>query len=255
MIVKIAAVLFSVAMISPISAGEREILLKTFAAETAEAEKSFQAAMSTIELTGEAGHLWDVAEKQCLKALDYKLRHTEDPHARLTILKNFHLLSREVQKICDTPRENRGSLIGMHIYHHIAILFRQQTAILLLDNEKEELWHLIADSTLLLNGQELRLEQGKTGFTSKMHGEKVTLELILFPEDTFRFRGHDFAVVRTDIRFAGNDDFSSVYLFELKKGKLQVHTRCQFSSIKKWELNGDFLMFHSEKDTQKIKLL
>lgn len=88
-----------------------------------------------------------------------------------------------------------------------------------------------------------------------MHGEKVPLELILFPEDTFPFQGHDFAVIRTDIQFAGNDDFSSVYLVELKAGKLLVHTRCQFSSITKWELNGDFLIFYSEKDKQKIKLL
>ena len=255
MIAKITAVLFSVAIISSLSAGEREILLKTFASETAEAEKSLQAAMTTIELTGAAGHLWEVAEKQCLKALDHKLRYTEDSQTRLALLQNFHLLSRKVQKIFDTPRENRGSLIGMQIYHHIAILFQQQTAILMLDNEKEKLWHRIADSTLLLNGQELQLKQGKTGFTSKMHGEKVTLELILFPEDTFHFRGHDFAVVRTDIRFAGNDDFSSVYLVELKAGKLLVHTRCQFSSITKWEVNDDFLIFYSEKDTQKIKLL
>ncbi len=255
MIAKIAAVIFSIAMISSISAGEREFLLQTFAVETAEAEKAFQAAMSTIELTGAAGHLWEVAEKQCLKALDHKLRHTEDPQARLTILKNFHLLSREVQKIFDTPREYKGSLIGMQIYHYIAILFRQQTAILMLDNEKAKLWHLIADSPLLLGGQELQLEQGKAGFTSMMHGEKVSLEFILFPEDTFHFRGRNFAVIKTDIRFAGNNDFSTVYLFELKKGKLQVHTRCQFPFITRWELNGDFLIFYSEKETQKIKLL
>lgn len=254
MLAKITAVLFSVAVISPISAGEREILLKTFAAETAEAEKSFQAARSTIELTGAAGHLREVAENQCLKALDYRLRHTEDPQARLTILKNFHLLSREIQKIGDTPRENRGSLIGMHIYHDIAILFRQQTAILMLDSEKEKLWHRIAGSPLLLNGQELQLEQGKAGFTSMMHGKKVPLELILFPEDTFCFRGRDFAVIRTDIRFAANDDFSSVYLFESENGKLLVHTRCQFPVITKWELDGGFLIFYREKETQKIKL-
>ena len=251
---KFTAVFFLITMILSVFAGEREKLLKTFAAETAEAEKTFQTAMSTTELTGAAGNLWEVAEKQCLMALDYKLRHTENPQVRLTILKNFHSLSREVQKICDTPRKHQGSLFGMQIYHHIAVLFRQQTAILLLDNEKEKLWRLIADSPVFLNGQELQLKQGKTSFTANMHGDKVSLELILFPKDTFHFRGRDFAVIRTDIRFSVNNDFSSVYLYELKNGKLRVHTQCRFPLITKWELKGDFLIFYGEKEVQKIKL-
>ena len=40
----------------------------------------------------------------------------------------------------------------------------------------------------------------------------VPISARLFPDDTFHFQGHDFAVIRTDIQFAGNDDFSSVYL-------------------------------------------
>lgn len=251
---KIAAVFFSGTMMLSVFAGERENLLKAFASETAEAEKSFQAAMTTVELTGAAGKLWQVSEKQCVKALDHKLRHTEDPQVRLTLLENFHSLSREVQEIFDTPRENGGSLIGMQIYHHIAVLFQQQTAILMLDGETEKRWHLIADAPLSLNGQDLQLKQGKVRFTAVMYGDEVPLELVLFPKDTFHFQDRDFAVIRTDRRFTANDDFSTVYLCELKKGKLQVHTQCRFPIITKWELNGDSLIFYSEKEVQKIKL-
>ena len=251
---KITAFFFFNAMILSIFAGEREDLLKTFADEIAKAEKSSQQAMTTIELTVEAGKSRLMAENQYFRALDYKLRHTENLQDRLNILKNFHSLSLEVQKIFDTPRENKGSLIGMQINYYIANLFQQQIDILMLDSEKEKLWARISDAPILINGEELQLKRGRTDFTAIMYDNKEDLELILFPENTFHFRDRDFAVIRTNIRFSVNTNFSTVYLFELKNGKLTVHTQCKFPFITKWELNGDSLIFYGEKEVQKIKL-
>lgn len=248
----IITILFS--LLLPILGGEREDLLKSFKKERIEADRLFQDAMTTIAITGAAGNLWKVSENQYFQALDYILRHTNDSSKRLKLLKNAHSLSREVQRIFDTPRDGRGSGIGMHIYHSISILYQQRTAILMLDAAQKKLWNKIADTKLLIAKQWVQLKSGKAEFSTEMHNQKVTLEIVVFPENLFRFRNRNFAVIRTDIPFAGNDDFSTVYLFELKNGNLFPHTKCKFPLISKWELQKDCLIFHHNDQRQQVNL-
>lgn len=237
-----------------LSADDREDLLAVFAKENAMAESLFQSAMTTVEMTGAAGNLWEVSESQYLRALNYKLLHTPNNSERLNILKDFHNLSREIQKIYDTPRENQGSSIGMRIYHHIANLYQQKIAILMLDAETEKRWKQIADSVLFMNGRKIELKQGKAEFEAIMYDEKVTLEFILLPKNTFVFQGRNFAVIRTDIRFAGNDDFSTVYLCELKNDQMHVYTKCKFPYFSKWTVQNDDFVIYDNGKVQKIKL-
>ena len=246
---------FLFSLILPLVSREREALLSTFKQEVAEAGKIFQEAATTVELTAAAGNLWRVAENQYFQALDYKLRHTSDRNKRLELLKKSHLLSREIQKIYDTPREDNGSGIGMQMYHSIANLYQQQIAILMLDVEAEKRWNRIADATMVLDGKEIQLKHGKAKFETTMYSRKEMLEIILSPKDTFCFQNRDFAIIRTDIPFAGNDDFSSVYLLERQDGKMKVHTKCNFPFFSKWELNNSKLILHYDKNTQEIKLL
>ena len=238
-----------------LSADDREDLLAIFHKENTEAENLFQSAMTTVELTEAAGNLWRVAENQYFQALDYKLRHTSDRNKRLELLKKSHLLSREIQKIYDAPREDNGSGIGMQMYHSIANLYQQQIAILMLDAEAEKRWNRIADATMVLDGKEIQLKHGKAKFETTMYSRKEMLEIILSPKDTFCFQNRDFAIIRTDIPFAGNDDFSTVYLLERQDGKMKVHTKCNFPFFSKWELNNSKLILHYDKNTQEIKLL
>lgn len=224
MMKKAVIVLFGFAVLL-LSAGERQELKKVFEKEDAAAEKIFQNAVTTVEMTAGAGNLMNSAEKQLLRALDYKLRHTKSSAERLKILANFQTLSKVVQKTADTPRKGMGSQAGMQIYHRIANLLQQQRDILLLDSVSAERWEKIANAVLVLNGKEISLEQGKAAFETLMHNMKVTLEILLFPKDTFSCSGRDYAIIRTDIPFAGNNDFAAVYLCELKNGKLLVHTK------------------------------
>ena len=134
-------------------------------------------------------------------------------------------MSQEVQKIHQTPRKGMGSSIGMYIYLAEANLMRRQIAILMLDQEAEKRWKRISNAPLILKEKTIMLDRGKASFKSIMYGDEVTLELILFPQDTFTCYGRDFVIIRTDIPFAVNDDFSTVYLCELKSGKIVVHTK------------------------------
>ena len=93
---------------------EREDLLKKFEKEYADIEKKFlKDAETTVELVGAAGECSNVAEKHLFQAFDYKLRHTTDAAERLQLIEDFHKLSKEVQKLHQTPREGMGSLAGI----------------------------------------------------------------------------------------------------------------------------------------------
>lgn len=238
------------------TAAEKTKLQEQFHKENSEVKKFMDNAMTTVDLVGAAGNDWNVTEKQLMLAFDYKLRHTSDLKERLKIIGDFHDLSREVQKIFDTPRENMGSLAGMYIYSHIAELMRRQTAILMLDDQSEKRWKRIAHAPLQIEGKNITLENGKDEFTAKAYGREYNFFIMLFPQDTFTFRNRDFAVIRTDIFFSASGDFSTVYLCELKNGKLKLHTKCKFPLISKWELKNGIFTFYGDKssDIQKIKL-
>ena len=241
-------------MVLSAAAGEREDLLRTFARDHAAAESTFQNAMTTVDLTGSAGNLWQVAKSHYFKALDYKLRHTDSLQERMKLLGNSHKFCIKVWEIKETPREGQGSLIGMQIYHRMALLYQQQTAVLMLEGEAEKRWKRIAGATLCLKTQTVQLEDGCADFSEMMYGRKIPLEITLFPKDTFHFKGRDFAVIRTDMPFSMNDDFSTVYLCELKKDKLFIFARCGFPLISRWEVQGDCLIFHDGDEKQNVKL-
>lgn len=210
----------------PVWAAEREELLEFFEQEYVVTEKEHSEKTKTnVDLVGAAGNYCAVLKKQLFQALDYKLRHTAEASERLRILKDFYLMSQGVQKIHQTPRKGMGSSIGMYIYLAEANLMRRQIAILMLDQEAEKRWKRISNAPLILKEKTIMLDRGKASFKSIMYGDEVTLELILFPQDTFTCYGRDFVIIRTDIPFAVNDDFSTVYLCELKSGKIVVHTK------------------------------
>lgn len=251
---KIIVMFLSVVAIFNALAGEREVLLKTFEKEDQAVGEIWQNAMTQIDLTAAAGNNWQVAESQLFRALDYKLRHTANAAERLQMLADFHRLSREVQKLYDTPRENMGSGAGMRIYSTIASHMNQYIAVLMLDSESEKCWRKISDSKLELNSKQIKLKGGKAKFDAVMYEQQVTLEILLFPKDTFTHKSRDFSIIRTDIPFAGNDDFSTVYLCELKNGKLQVHTKCKFPFFSKWAVSGDTITIFFGDKKEKIKI-
>ena len=155
------------------AAGEREELLKTFEKENIAAEKILQEAMTTVEMTAAAGNLWSVAEKQMLQALDYKLRLCRTSEQRQKLLNGFYALSREVQKIFDTPREHRGSIFGMQIYCRIANIMQREIDILLLDSRAEKNWQSVAAAAeVKINGNTHALKRGRARFSAMMYGVK-----------------------------------------------------------------------------------
>ena len=235
-------------------AGEREVLLKTFEKEYSGVVAVWQNAMTQIDLTAAAGNNWQVAESQLFRALDYKLRHTANAAERLKMLTDFHRLSREVQKIYDTPRENMGSGAGMRIYGTIACHINQYIAILLLDSESEKRWRKISDAKLELNSKQIKLKGGKAKFDAVMYDKEEELEILLFPKDVFVFQNRVFVVIFTDIQFAGNDDFSTTYLCKFEDGKLRVHTKSKLARVTRWYIKNDILVLSNEKKTEKIKL-
>ena len=207
--------------------GEREQLLKAFEKERIAAEKIMQEADTTIALCGAAGNRWNVAENQLYQALDYKLRQCKDRRKRQMLLKDFHTMSREVQKIFDTPREFRGSIIGMQIYHRIALVMEREIDILLLDENEEKRWNRIAEADLKIGSRKLKLKRGRADFSAMMYGESTKLEIMIYPKDIFACSGRVFVVVKADIPFAGNSDFLSIYLCELKNGSLSEVKKCK----------------------------
>ena len=235
-----------------VTAGEREDLLKKFEQEYAAAEKELsENAETTVELVSAAGGCSILSEKHLFLAFDYKLRNTSDARDRLQIMEDFHKLSKEVQTLHLTPREGMGSLAGMWIYHAEANLMRQQISVWMLNSEDEKRWKRIANTPFILKGQKIELYRGKAKFNAVMYEQQVTLEIVLFPKDTFTYMGRDFAIIRTDIQFAGNDDYSKVYLCEKKNGRLQVYSTLKMPHFTNWKLNGEKLVVfgqNSEKE-------
>ncbi|MBO7329587.1 MAG: hypothetical protein J6W00_12550 [Lentisphaeria bacterium] len=252
---KIIVSILSVVAMFTASAGEREVLLKTFEKEYSGVVAVWQNAMTQIDLTAAAGNNWQVSESQLFRALDYKLRHTADAAERLKMLADFYHLSREVQKIYDTPRENMGSGAGMRIYGTIAFNMQQFIAVLMLDSESEKHWKKISEAELDLNGKKIKLSRGKATFDAVMYEQQVTLEIVLFPQNTFTHRGRDFAIIKTDIPFAGNDDFSKVYLCELKNGKLQVVVQLKMPYFEKWNLKRNKLTIFDSNNAKEEFIL
>ena len=235
-----------------LGAGEKEALLKKFQQEDAEADKRSQEALTTLEMTSAAGNSAAVAEQQLFRALDYKLRRTSDSKQRLQLISDFYDLAHELRKIYNTPREGKGSIIGLHIYSHAASIIRQHIAVLLLDPVSEKRWLRIKDAALVLGKKTISFNQGKAEYFAITDNIEDIFESTLFPQDTFTYKNRDFAVIRTDIQFAGNDDFSTVYLCELVNGKLLVHTKCEFPLISKWDIKGDTFTFYDQKEVQLI---
>ena len=229
---------------------ERESLLKKFAQEYAVAEKEFDSAFTTGELVSGAGGLRRISEKHLCEALDYKLRHTSDAAERLRIIEDFHTLSKEIQIVHLTPREKMGSLIGMWIYHAEANLMQQQISVWMLNSEEEKRWKRIADAPLLWNGEKIQLSRGKAKFEDVMYNQKVTLEIVIFPKQTLTYMDRDFAIRRSDIEFAGNDDFSRVCLCELKNGILEVRSSLKMPYFTKWEFKGNKLIIYGNNNAR-----
>ncbi len=245
---------FCCALVIPLVGGEREDLLDIFKKENLAANKTFQESMTTVDIVGSAGNLGDVAQSQYLRALEYKLRHTADLQDRLKLLAGFHALSREIQDVYNTPREMLGSIGGMYIYHKMASLFQQQTAVLMLDSEEEKRWQRIADKPVEIEGNKMFTRQGKGNFhVKKSHGEAI-FEFILFPEHTFSFQNRDFAIINIDMQFTVSDDFSTVYLCELKDGKMQVHTKFDLPYFTRWELKNNEFVLYNNDNMQKTQL-
>lgn len=248
-ITMIAAAVFSAA------AGERETLQKAFENESAAAETEFQAAETTVSMTAAAGMLYSVAEKQLLRALDYKLRHTPSEPERLRILSDFLRLGKLLQKVLGTSRQDLGSGAGLRIYCTAANMMQRQIDILMLDKVSGQRWNRIADAVLILDEKKkIGLKHGTASFNTVMYGRKVTLTAVLWPKDTFCFRGRDFAVITTDLLFSGTDDYSNVYLCELKSGNLFIHTVCRFPTIVRWNLQGRLFVFCTETESQETEL-
>lgn len=247
--------ILSVVSMFTASAGEREVLLKTFEKEYSGVVAVWQNAMTQIDLTAATGNNWQVAESQLFRALDYKLRHTAGIAERLQMLADFHRLSREVQKLYDTPRENMGSGAGMRIYSTIASHMNQYIAVLMLDSESEKCWRKIVDAELDLNGKKIKLKGGKAKFDAVMYDKEVELEILLFPKDVLVFQNRIFVVINTDIQFAGNDDFSTTYLCEMKKGKLQVLATLKIPYVTQWVLEGNKLKFIGDKNEKEEVIL
>ena len=243
---------FFIITVFAVFAGEREELLEKFEKEYTVAEKNFlEKAETTIELVGAAGNCSTVSEKHLFQAFDYKLRHTFGAAERLRIISDFHKLTKELHTLHLTPRSEMGTLAGMWIYYTEANLMRQQIAVWMLNSDAEKRWKRIADTQLVINSKNIKLECGKAKFNTVMHDQKVILEIVLFPQNTFTHQGRDFAIIEPDIPFAGNDDFSKIYLCELKNGKLEVRTALKMPYFTKWELKGKKLIVfgkNSEKE-------
>ena len=201
-------------------AGEREDLLKTFKAEDAKVQQVMDKAMTTIEITGASGFGWNVAEKQLLRVLDWKLRQTSNAGERLAMLQTFYDLAKEIQKIMDESWENTGTIESFLRSSRCALLMNRQAAIWLADKEEAARWKRIAFAKGKVGNNEITLKDGRDEFETVLYDEKTTLEIILFPGNTFTKNGRDFARITTDVAKSANDDFMSVYLCEIKDGKI-----------------------------------
>ncbi len=238
-----------------VAAGEREDLLKVFAKENKAANENFQKAETTVELTAGAGQAGFIAEKQLFRALDYKLRNTPNQAERLRLLEDFHELSKKLQVLKDTPREDMGSSAGMHIYFAMANETQRMIAILLLDADTEKRWAKIANAPMVLDKLEITLQHGQADFSEDLYGAQRSMQVRLWPRNTFTYQNRIFVLFFKDMEFSGNDDFATSYLCELKKGKLQVHTKLEMPYFNKWTLNKNKLtVIGSSKEKEEISL-
>ena len=201
-------------------AGEREELLKTFKVEDAKVQQVMDKAMTTIEISAASGFGWNVAEKQLLRVLDWKLRQTSNAGERLAMLQTFHDLAKEIQKIMDESWENTGTIESFLRSSRCALLMNRQAAIWLADKEEAARWKRIAFAKGKIGKDEITLNDGRAEFETVLYDEKTTLEIILLPGNTFTKNGRDFVRITTDLAKSANDDFMSVYLCEIKDGKI-----------------------------------
>ena len=201
-------------------AGEKEDLLKTFKVEDAKVQQGMDKAMTTIEITAASGFGWNVAEKQLLRVLDWKLRQTSNAGERLAMLQTFHDLAKEIQKIMDESWENTGTIESTLRSSRAAMLIKRQIAIWLAGKEDAARWKRIAFAKGKIGKDEITLNDGRAEFETVLYNRETTLEIILFPGDTFTRNGRDFARITTDMPKSVNDDFMSVYLCEIKDGKI-----------------------------------
>ena len=73
-------------------------------------------------------------------------------------------------------------------------------------------------------------------------------------EHTFSFQNRDFAIINIDMQFTVSDDFSTVYLCELKDGKMQVHTKFDLPYFTRWELKNNEFVLYNNDNMQKTQL-
>ena len=201
-------------------AGEKEDLLKTFKVEDAKVQQGMDKAMTTIEITAASGFGWNVAEKQLLRVLDWKLRQTSNAGERLAMLQTFHDLAKEIQKIMDESWENTGTIESFLRSSRCALLMNRQAAIWLAGKEDAARWKRIAFAKGKIGKYEITLNDGRAEFETVLYNRETTLEIILFPGNTFTRNGRDFARITTDMPKSVNDDFMSLYLCEIKDGKI-----------------------------------
>ena len=201
-------------------AGEREDLLKTFKAEDAKVQQVMDKAMTTVEISAASGFGWNVAEKQLLRVLDWKLRQTSNAGERLAMLQTFHDLAKEIQKIMDESWENTGTIESFLRSSRCALLMNRQAAIWLAGKEDAARWKRIAFAKGKIGKYEITLNDGRAEFETVLYNRETTLEIILFPGNTFTRNGRDFARITTDMPKSVNDDFMSLYLCEIKDGKI-----------------------------------
>lgn len=200
-------------------ADERAELLRKFAAEDKVMQAKLDRDFTTVELTSGAAEAYELANSQLRRALDYKLRHTPNVENRLKLLETYAELYAEIQKIFDASREGTGSFESFLRVSHAESLVSRQAAIFMADKETEKRWAHISQSEIVIDGQKLKLVDGRTHFYIKMYNREVRLDLNLYIGQTFAFDNRDFALFRTDMDGSVNDDFATLYIGEFRNGK------------------------------------
>lgn len=201
-------------------ADELKKMLEEFKKEDKKVSESWDKAETQLEITAAAGEKYTVAEKQFCRVLDYKLRQTKSAAGRVELLETFLALGKETQKILDESYEKTGSIENTLRFSRISLLMDRQCSIWLADKETAARWNRVANASGMIGGKKITLKNGRAEFETVLYGSKVTLEIILFPGDVFTRNGKDFARITTDIPKPVNDDFMSVYLCEIKDGKI-----------------------------------
>ena len=197
---------------------ELETLKKAFRAEDDELKKGLDKAMTTVEICGSAGEHWQVAEKQLLRTLDWKLRQTKDAAERIAMLKVLHELGNEIRGIMEESYEGTGTIEPVNRSFRAALLLNRQQMIWMLNKEEKARWDRVANASGMIGGKKITLKNGRAEFVTKMYDENTKLEIMLSPGDISTRDGRDFVRIKTDIPKANNDDFESIYRCEVKDG-------------------------------------